>query len=337
MNLSSVLETLLENRDLGETEAAELLRGLIDPEVPDAAKGAALVALRAKGETATEVRAMALALRDQATAVDLPSWACRVDTCGTGGDGAGSVNISTATALVAAAMGIPVVKHGNRSVSSRSGSADVIEALGIGMATSPPEVAAALAGTGFAFLFAPAFHPAMKAVSPVRKALGIRTVFNLLGPLVNPGAPTHQLVGAYSPRAASLLAGALAGMGLERAFVVHGAPAWDEATPVGPFLLLDVLEGAVQQRTVDPSEYGIPRCSPDDLLGGDPSENARLLEQVVNGEPGPRRDAVVLNTALVLQLVHDLPPLEAADRVTAALESGTAATLLARLRARRAA
>ncbi len=337
MNISSVLETLLENRDLGETGAADLLRELIDPGVPDAAKGAALVALRAKGETATEVRAMALALRDQATVVDLPSWDCRIDTCGTGGDGAGSVNISTATALVVAAMDIPVVKHGNRSVSSRSGSADVIEALGIGMATSPQEVEAALAGTGFAFLFAPAFHPAMKAVSPVRKALGIRTVFNLLGPLVNPAAPTHQLVGAYSPRAARLLAGALAGMGLERAFVVHGAPAWDEATPVGPFLLLDVLEGVVQERMVDPSEYGIPPCSPDDLKGGDPSENARLLEQMLQGEPGPRRDAVVLNSALVLQLVHDLAPREAADRVTDTLESGTAATLLARLRARRAA
>ena len=337
MNISSVLETLLANRDLDEQQAAQLLRELTDPEVPDAAKGAALVALRAKGETAAEVRAMALALRDQATAVHLPSWTCRVDTCGTGGDGAGSVNISTATALVAAAMDIPVVKHGNRSVSSRSGSADVIEALGIDMATSPQEVEAALAGTGFAFLFAPAFHPAMKAVSPVRKALGIRTVFNLLGPLVNPVAPTHQLVGAYSTRAAGLLAGALAGMGLERAFVVHGAPAFDEATPVGPFLLFDVLDGRVRQRTVDPSEYGIPRGSPDDLQGGDPSENARLLEQVLQGEPGPRRDAVVLNAALVLQLVHDLPPLEAADRVTAALESGTATTLLARLRARRAA
>lgn len=337
MNISSVLETLLDNRDLGETAAAELLRWLIDPEVSDAAKGAALVALRAKGETPAEVRAMALALRDQATAVDLPSWTCRIDTCGTGGDGSGSVNISTATALVVAAMGIPVVKHGNRAASSRSGSADVIEALGIGMATSPQEVAAALAGNGFAFLFAPAFHPAMKAVSPVRKALGIRTVFNLLGPLVNPGTPTHQLVGAYSSRAAGLLAGALAGMDLERAFVVHGAPAWDEATPVGPFLLFDVLEGRVQQRTVDPLEYGIPRCSPDDLQGGDPFENARLLEQVLQGEPGPRRDAVVLNAALVLQLVHDVAPLEAADRVTAALESGAAVTLLARLRARRAA
>ncbi len=337
MNISSVLETLLEHRDLGETGAAELLRELIDPEVPDAAKGAALVALRAKGETAAEVRAMAMALRDQATAVDLPSWDCRIDTCGTGGDGAGSVNISTATALVVAAMDIPVVKHGNRSVSSRSGSADVIEALGIGMATSPQEVEAALAGTGFAFLFAPAFHPAMKAVSPVRKALGIRTVFNLLGPLVNPAAPTHQLVGAYSPRAARLLAGALAGMGLERAFVVHGAPAWDEATPVGPFLLLDVLEGVVQERMVDPSEFGISRCSPDDLQGGDPSENARLLEQMLQGEPGPRRDAVVLNSALVLQLVHDRAPREAADRVTDTLESGRAAILLARLKARRAA
>ena len=337
MNISSVLETLLGNRDLGETGAAELLRGLLDPDVPDAAKGAALMALRAKGETAAEVRAMAMALRDQAIAVDLPSWACRVDTCGTGGDGAGSINISTATALLLAAMGIPVVKHGNRSVSSRSGSADVIEALGIDMATSPQEVETALAGTGFAFLFAPAFHPVMKAVAPVRQALGVRTVFNLLGPLVNPAAPTHQLVGAYTPRAATLLAGALAGMGLERAFVVHGAPAWDEATPVGPFLLLDVLEGAVQERTVDPSEYGIPRCSPDDLQGGDPRENAHLLEQVLQGEPGPRRDAVVLNAALVIQLVHNLPPLEAASRVATVLASGTAATLLDRLRARRAA
>jgi len=337
MKISSVLETLLDNHDLEETGAAELLRELIDREVPDAAKGAVLAALRAKGETVEEVRAMAIALRDQATAVDLPSWECRVDTCGTGGDGAGSINISTATALVVAAMGIPVVKHGNRSVSSRSGSADVIEALGIGVATSPQEVEASLAATGFAFLFAPAFHPAMKAVSPVRKALGVRTVFNLLGPLANPAAPTHQLMGAYSSRAAGLLAGALAGMGLERAFVVHGSPAWDEATPVGPFLLLDVFEGKVRERAVDPAEYGLKRCRPEDLRGGDPSKNARLLEEVLRGDAGPRRDAVVLNAALVLQLVHDLPPLEAAERVTDTLESGTAATMLARLRARRAA
>lgn len=337
MTISSLLETLLAKQDLEDTEAAELLRCLIDPEVPDATKGALLASLRAKGETATEIRAMALALRGQATAVDTSALACRVDTCGTGGDGAGSINISTAAALVVAAMGIPVVKHGNRSVSSRSGSADVIEALGIDLATSSQEVAAALTGTGFAFLFAPAFHPAMKAISPVRKALGIRTVFNLLGPLANPAAPTHQLVGAYSSHAAELLAWALAGMGLERAFVVHGAPAWDEATPVGPFLLLDVIEGAVEQRMVDPVDYGLSRCLPEDLRGGDPSENAAMLELVLQGEPGPRRDAVVLNSALVLQLVHDLPPVEAADRVTATLESGSVANLIARLRARRAA
>ena len=304
----------------------------------DAAKGAVLAALRAKGVTADELCGMAQALRAAATPLPGRPAGPLVDTCGTGGDGAGSINVSTATALAVAALGIPVVKHGNRSVSSRSGSADVLEAMGIGLPATARDAGDMLARCGFTFLFAPLFHPAMKAVAPVRRALGVRTVFNILGPLANPATPSHQLVGAYDPDAARLMARALAGLELERAFVVHGAPAWDEATPMGPFLLLDVTGGTVTERTVDPRDYGIPRCRPEDLAGGDPEKNARLLGDALGGSPGPRRDAVVLNTALVLQLLEPgrrprpLDPREAAARAEAALESGAVAQLIARLR-----
>ena len=334
MTVSTMLERLVSGRDLKQPEAGELLRHLIDPDVPDVVKGAVLAALSTKGVTPAELRGMALALRAEAVTVDIESISCRVDTCGTGGDGAGSINLSTATALLVAAMGIPVVKHGNRSVSSRSGSADVLEALDIPLPANAHQAVESITTTGFTFLFAPLFHPAMKAVAPVRKALGVRTVFNLLGPLVNPADPTHQLLGAYSPEAARLIAGSLSEGPVVRAFVVHGAPAWDEATPVGPFLLLDVHRGAVTERIVDPADYGFPRCNPQDLQGGDPAENARLLQETLTGAPGPRRDAVALNTALVLQLVESLEPREAASRANEALEQGRAIDLLDRLRAR---
>ena len=334
MTAPAILERLVSRQDFTRGEAGELMRDLIDPDVSDIVKGAILAGFRAKGVTPDELSGMALALRAEAVPVDVASVSCRVDTCGTGGDGTGSINLSTATALLVAAMGIPVVKHGNRSVSSRSGSADVLEALDIHLPANAGQAVKSLRTTGFAFLFAPVFHPAMKAVAPVRKALGVRTVFNLLGPLVNPAAPTHQLVGAYSPEAARLIAQSLSAGPVQRAFVVHGALAWDEATPVGPFLLLDVHHGAVTERIVDPADYGYPRCDPLDLKGGDPDENARLLQQSLMGTPGPKRDAVALNAALVLQLVESLEPREAASQANDALEQGRAIELLDRLRTR---
>jgi anthranilate phosphoribosyltransferase len=226
-----------------------------------------------------------------------------VDTCGTGGDGSHSLNLSTGVALLSAACGLDVVKHGNRSISSRSGSADVLESLGLPVRMGPKDAAQLVERTGFCFLFAPLYHPAMAEIMPVRRAMGVRTVFNILGPLSNPARPPFQLVGAASPELARLMAETLSGLGLRRAFVVHGSHGWDEATPMGPFMLWDVRDGQVLETEREPQALGFPRCAPDDLAGGDASYNAARLEAVLRGtESGPHRDTLVLGTALVLEL-----------------------------------
>ena len=328
-----MLEALLQGRHLTEAEASDLLHTFTDPSVPSARKGALLAALRAKGETADEIRGMARAMRDAAHAVNPDRTHPLVDTCGTGGDGSDSFNISTTTALLVAACGVSVVKHGNRSVSSRCGSADVIEHLGISLAMTPEQAAAQVAATGFTFLFAPGFHPAMKAVVPVRRAMKVRTAFNLLGPLTNPARPSHQVIGAFSAKAAELMAGALQGLGATRAFVIHGARGWDEATPVGPFLQFTVTPDDVRREVVDPEAiYGLPRCTESDLAGGDVDENRAITRAVLGGEPGPRRHAVLLNAALVLRVVDPtLGPRDAVQRAAAAIDDGRAQQLLARL------
>lgn len=326
------LERLLEGRDLDESEAGDLLLALTDPELPQATKGALLVALRAKGETAAEVRGMARAMRQAARPLSVARDRL-IDTCGTGGDGSSSINVSTAAALVLAAGGAAVVKHGNRSVSSRSGSADVLEALGITLPTGPQEAEALLDRAGFTFLFAPHFHPATAAVVPVRRALGVRTVFNLLGPLTNPAAPRFQVLGAYDPEACALLADAISGLPIERVFVVHGAPGWDEATPCGPFALWDVRPGRVEHRVVDPAEdYGVDRCDPDALSGGDADDNAGHLRALFEGQPGPHRDAVLLNAALGLELLGEATGRDALALAGSIVDDGRVLELLERLR-----
>ena len=331
---------LLNGDDLTEAEAESLLAVLADPDVDLVVKGAMLAALRVKGETPEEVRGLARGLRSMATPFDAsaPAGVPVVDTCGTGGDGSSSFNLSTATALCAAAVGngaFRMVKHGNRSVSSSSGSADVLEALGITLPTSAEDARGMLDRCGFTFLFAPLFHGATRAVVPVRRSLGARTVFNMLGPLSNPSHPTHQLVGAYDLRAARTMANALSGMeGLERAFVVHGEPGWDEATPVGPFVLLDVIRGKVDERVLDPEVVaGIRRCRPEDLAGGDPSHNASALRSVLAGEhQGPHADAVALNVGLVLELVGSVESLgEGVEKAREGLAQGLGATLISSL------
>ena len=214
---SRMLDRLLDGESLSESQASELMHKLAEGELPEALAGALLAGLRAKGETAEEIRGFAGAMRELALHPDIPDGPPTVDTVGTGGDGSGSLNLSTGTGLLAAACGARVVKHGNRSVSSRSGSADMLEKLGMPLPLHEKEAVACLAATNFTFLFAPAYHPAMKAVVPVRGALSVRTVFNMLGPLTNPAAPPFQLIGAWSPAAARLMAAALAGMPCERA------------------------------------------------------------------------------------------------------------------------
>jgi anthranilate phosphoribosyltransferase len=335
IDAKTTLNRLLANQDLTETEAADLMRLLTDEAVPQAMSAALLIALRVKGETADEVRGFATAMRELALPVPLPDGLPAVDIVGTGGDGSGSVNISTGTALLTAACGLPVVKHGNRSVSSKSGSADVLEALGLPLPDGPEATAACVADCGFAFLFAPFFHPAMKAIAPIRGALGVRTVFNILGPLTNPASPPYLLIGAFDLPTTRLMADALVGMPIKRAFVIHGEPGWDEATPVGRFTLFDVQPGEVIEESRDPRDYGLPRCSPEDLAGGDAQFNAIALEAVLNGkDTGPHRDALLLGAGLALELTgkaRDLHDGIAQARV--ALDSGAAKQVLKKLRA----
>lgn len=328
--LKAALETVLGGEHLDVQGAADVLRGLTDEDCPPALAAGLLVALRAKGETAAEIRGFADAMRGLARRPELGAVAGLTDIVGTGGDASGSLNLSTGTALLAAACGVPVVKHGNRSVSSRSGSADVLEALGLKLPLDEPAAARCLAATGFTFLFAPYYHPAMKSVAAVRGALGVRTVFNILGPLTNPAAPPFNLIGAYSPDVAELMAQALAGIDIERAFVIHGEPGWDEATPVGPFLLFDVRAGQVHRHTRDPLDWGLARCTPADLRGGDAAYNAGRLRAVFAGEEhGPHRDALVLGAALVLELTGRYTGGdEAVARVEEVLDAGRAGALL---------
>ena len=330
-----MLDRLLDGESLAESEAHALMIRLAEGGMPEALAGALLAGLRAKVETADEIRGFATAMRELAIRPRIPDGRAIVDTVGTGGDGSGSLNLSTGTGLLAAACGARVVKHGNRSVSSRSGSADMLECLGVPLPLDEDAAVACLEATGFTFLFAPAYHPAMKAVVPIRAAMAVRTVFNMLGPLTNPAAPPYQLIGAWSPEAARLMADALAGLPIERAFVVHGAPGWDEATPVGEFLLLDVRPGSVAESVRTPEEYGLARCAPGDLAGGDAHHNARELRRVFSGEDrGAHRDALLMGTSLVLEV--DGSARQAAEGVelaAAALDGGAAAALLDRLQA----
>ncbi len=329
-----LLDKLLDGESLAEAEAHDLMHALAGGELPDALAGALLAALRAKGETADEIRGFATAMRELAVQPAIPAGAPTVDTVGTGGDGSGSLNLSTGTGLLAAACGSRVVKHGNRSVSSRSGSADMLECLGMPLPLHEEGAINCLQATGFTFLFAPAYHPAMKAVVPIRGALGVRTVFNVLGPLTNPAAPPFQLIGAYSREAARLMAETLAGMPLERAFVVHGEPGWDEATPAGEFVLYDVRPGSVEKSVRSPADYGMVRCDPAALAGGDAEHNARELERVFSGEDrGAHRDALLMGTSLVLEcqgVAKDA--LDGVAQAAAAIDDGRAAAFLDKLK-----
>ncbi|MDJ0814428.1 MAG: anthranilate phosphoribosyltransferase, partial [Woeseiaceae bacterium] len=319
---------------LSEQQAHDFMCDLAAGDMPEALAGAFLAGLRAKGETADEIRGFATAMRELAIHPQIPGGQPTVDTVGTGGDGSGSLNLSTGTGLLAAACGARVVKHGNRSISSKSGSADMLESLGMTLPLDEQAAVACLEATRFTFLFAPAYHPAMKAVVPVRGALGVRTVFNMLGPLTNPATPPYQLIGAWSVDAARLMADALAGMPIERAFVVHGEPGWDEATPAGEFVLFDVRPGAVTELRRTPEDYGLTRCAPEDLAGGDAEHNARELVRVFTGEDkGPHRDALLLGTSLVLEVQGAVASATEGVAVAgAAIDDGSAGRFLDALR-----
>lgn len=335
ITLREALERLLEREHLSEAEASATLRALTDAETSPAMAGAVLAALRAKGVVADELRGFAKSMRALAKRPQLPAGSPLVDMVGTGGDGSGSFNLSTAAALLVAAMGIRVAKHGSNAVSSRSGSADVIRALGLPLPLDEVQSGRCLEATSFTFFFAPHYHPAMKAIMPVRHALGVRTVFNILGPLLNPAEPPFHLIGAYRLDVAELMAEALSGMSIERAYVVHGDPGWDEATPIGPFHLFDVRPGKIVRTTRNAEEFGLPACTSEELKGGDVAYNVDHLRAVLEGrDRSAHRNAVVLQAALVLELLGKASgPREAASKAEDAIESGAGKLLLEKIAA----
>jgi anthranilate phosphoribosyltransferase len=294
--MQAAIARLLDGHDLTRDEAREAMNTIMSGEATPAQIGGFLVALRLKGETAEEIAGCAEAMRAHVLAVK-PKREDLVDTAGTGGDGGRTFNISTAAALVAAAAGAGVAKHGNRAVSSNSGSADVLEALGFNLELPADRIAESIDTLGFGFLFAPTHHPAMKHAAPVRKELAARTVFNVLGPLTNPAGARAQVVGVYSPDLVKTLAEVLASLGARRAFVVHGAGGIDELSPAGANLVCEVVGGSVREREIDPLELGIERCAPEELRGGSPAENASAIREVFAGGNGGRRDAILLNAA----------------------------------------
>jgi anthranilate phosphoribosyltransferase len=295
--IQAIISKLLDGSQLARAEARAVMDEIMRGEATPAQIGGFLIALRAKGETPDEITGCAEAMRDHVLAVR-PQRDDLVDTAGTGGDGAHTINISTAAALVAAAAGAAVAKHGNRAVSSACGSADVLEALGFTLELEPQRIAKSIDELGFGFLFAPLHHPAMRHAAAVRKDLATRTVFNVLGPLTNPAGARAQVIGVYSPELVRTIAEVLAQLGTSRAYVVHGGGGIDELSPVGPNLVAEVVDGQVLERRLDPeAELGIPRCSVDELRGGSPAENAEAIREVFAGKNGGRRDAILLNAA----------------------------------------
>jgi anthranilate phosphoribosyltransferase len=322
--IQQALAELLERRDLSRTQARDVMGEIMRGEATPAQTGGFLVALRAKGETADEIAGCAEALREQVLAVQ-PRRNDLVDTAGTGGDGAHTLNISTAAALVAAAAGAAVAKHGNRAVSSACGSADVLEALGFRLDLPPDRIADSIDELGFGFMFAPGHHPAMRHAAPIRRELATRTVFNLLGPLTNPAGARAQVVGVYAPALVRTIAEVLARLGARRAYVVHGAGGIDELSPAGPNLVCEVADGRVEETTLDPLDLGVPRCAPEDLRGGSPAANADAIREVFAGGDGGRRDAILLNAAGAIAAGgHAADLREGLELAREALDSGAA-------------
>ncbi len=281
----------------------------MDGQVSDTIKAALLVALRMKGEVVAEIAGAATAMRRRVIPIR-HSVEGVVDTCGTGGDGRGTFNISTAAALVAAAAGVRVAKHGNRSVSSKSGSADVLAALGVRIEMDPETAGRALETVGITFLFAPLLHPAMREVMPVRRELGMRTIFNVLGPLTNPAGARRQLMGVYAEALVEPIGHVLRDLGAEHALVVHGSDGLDEITTTGPTTVSEVKDGETRAYTLEPERLGIPRARLQDLAGGGPEENAALMHRVLGGEPGPLADVTALNAGAAIYVSGLAPTLE---------------------------
>lgn len=329
--LRTLLEKVMRNEDLTTEEAAAGMREVMEGRAIPSVLAALLAALVVKGERPAEIVGFARTMREHAIPLSAPP-ANVFDTCGTGGDRSGTFNISSAAAIVVAASGVPVAKHGNRSVSSRCGSADVFEQLGVNMAASPSVVEQTLHDANIAFFFAPMFHPSMKHAAATRRELGIRTTFNLLGPLTNPAGARRQIVGVPRPDLTELMARSLLLLGSERAWVVHGADGIDEISTTGHTKVSECRSGAVHTFYVHPAEFGVPKAAPSDLAGGDAVENANIVTRVIDGRSGPHRDVVLLNAGAALFVSGAVDSVvEGIDRAATSIDSGAARATLERM------
>ncbi|MCH7999734.1 MAG: anthranilate phosphoribosyltransferase [Chloroflexi bacterium] len=331
MTIREAIDAIVSHgRSLSEAEAADVMRDIMSGEATPAQIGAFLVALRAKGETVDEITGMARVMREHALSVPTAGLSGLVDTCGTGGDASGTFNVSTAAAFVVAGAGGRVAKHGNRAMTSACGSADVLEALGAKIDLNPEQVAQCIRDVGFGFMFAQTFHPAMKHVAGPRREIGIRTVFNILGPLTNPAGAAHQLLGVARPELAPLLAEALGRLGVRHALVVHGHGGLDELSLSGPSTVHELRDGALREYNVSPKEVGLSQAPNDSVRGGSPKENAATLRAVLDGDTGPLRDITLLNAAAALVAADLAPDLKEGVRLaTRAVDSGAARDKLA--------
>jgi len=330
---SEALSRIVAGEGLTQEQTASLFGRLMDGDLDESLKAALVVALAAKGESAEEIAGAAIAMRGRVVPVQSVRRGL-VDTCGTGGDSKGTFNISTAAALVAAAGGTPIAKHGNRSVSSRSGSADVLGALGVEIAMDPALAGRAIDEIGLAFLFAPGFHPAMREVMPVRRSLGIRTIFNLLGPLTNPAGARRQVLGVYSADLVGLMARVLARLGCDHALVIHGEDGLDELTTTAATRVAEVRGPNIETFRLTPESLGLDRVQMSALAGGDPKSNAAMMEAVLQGEPGPLAEITALNAAAALYVGGQVGDLrEGLEKARRVLASGEGLAKLDELRA----
>jgi anthranilate phosphoribosyltransferase len=329
-DFKGLIAQVADGAALGRDQAEEAFEIIMSGEATPSQMGAFLMALRVRGETIDEITGAATVMRAKALAVQAPEGA--IDTCGTGGDASGTYNISTGAALVAAAAGVPVAKHGNRALSSRSGSADVLAALGVNIEAEMPHVEKALSQANIGFLMAPRHHSAMRHVGPTRVELGTRTIFNLLGPLSNPAGTKRQLIGVFHRQWTEPLAEVLGQLGSERAWVVHGSDGLDEITTTGATYVSELKDGSVASFEVTPEDAGLTRADPADLKGGDAETNAKAITAMLGGEGGPYRDIVVLNAAAALVVAGKAGDLKDGAGVAAgAIDSGSAKETLAQL------
>ncbi len=333
MMVHEALLVLLRHEALPTEDAAAVMRVIMEGEATPAQIAALLTALRMKGETVEEIAGFARVMREKAVRI-APHCPRLVDTCGTGGDKLKTFNISTAAAFVVAGAGVPVAKHGNRSVTSKSGSADVLESLGVNLAVPPELVQRCIEEIGVGFLFAQHFHPAMRYAGPVRREIGIRTIFNILGPLTNPAGAAYQLMGVYDAHLTEPLAQVLGLLGSTRAFVVHGLLGLDEWSTAGATQVSELCDGAVTTRIVTAADLGLPEAAPEALAGGTPPENAALILRLFRGEGGPKRDIVLVNAAAALVAAGQASAMaDGLQQAAVALDSGAALEKLEALRA----